>query len=243
MTWMEIERVKTYVDGLDDQMGGGIPKGHVVLISGLPGTMKSSLAYSILHQNAMAGGPPGIYTSLEQTKPSLERQMEGMGFVSADRKTSVGIVDVAAVRKDLGKGKATVWVDFLRRTTETRQKVAPFDLLTIDSLEALEVLGKFQDFRSELFQFFEWLRELGTTTFVLTEAPPETTLFPTESSHRLDASYLADGVIHLKMHQVSDVAIQRRIRVVKMRGTAHETGYFALVFEDGRFGVTRALSV
>jgi KaiC/GvpD/RAD55 family RecA-like ATPase len=45
------------------------------------------------------------------------------------------------------------------------------------------------------------------------------------------------------MHQVSDVAIQRRIRIVKMRGTAHETGYFALVFDDGSFSVTRALSV
>jgi len=113
----------------------------------------------------------------------------------------------------------------------------------IDSLEALEVLAKFEDLRSDLFELFEWLRELGATTLVLTEAPPESVLFPSERTHALDASYLADGVIHLKMHQVSDVAMQRRIRIVKMRGTAHETGYSALVFEDGRFGVTRALSV
>ena len=119
----------------------------------------------------------------------------------------------------------------------------PFDLLVIDSLEALEVLAKFTELRSDLFQLFEWLRELGATTFVLTEAPPESVLMPVERTHALDASYLADGVIHMKMHQVSDVAIQRRLRVVKMRGTAHETGYFALVFEEGRFGVTRALSV
>ena len=240
---MDPERVKTHVDGLDELVGGGIPKGHVVLISGLPGTMKSSLAYSMLHGNAMAGGRPGLYVSLEQTKPSLERQMEGMGFLSPDGASRIGIVDVAAIRKDLGKGKTSASIDFLRRTMQTRKEVTPFDLLTIDSLEALEVLGKFKDLRSDLFEFFEWLRELGGTTFVLTEAPPETTLFPTESSHGLDASYLADGVIHLKMHPVSDVAIQRRLRVVKMRGTAHETGYFALVFEDGKFGVTRALSV
>jgi len=240
---MEIERVKSFMDGLDGLMGGGVPKGHVVLISGLPGTMKSSLAYAILHRNTGPGALAGVYVSLEQTKPSLERQMEGMGFVGPDGRPQVTIVDVAAVRKDLRSGKSTVWVDFLRRTLERRKSMQPFDLLVIDSLEALEVLGKFEDLRSELFQFFEWLRELGMTTLVLTEAPPESSLFPLEPTHALDASYLADGVIHLKMHQVSDVAIQRRIRVVKMRGTAHETGYFALVFEDGRFGVTRALSV
>lgn len=239
---MVIERVKTYVDGLDNLMGGGIPKGHVVLISGQPGTMKSSLSYSTLYQNAVEG-VGGLYVSLEQTKGSLMQQMEGMGF-AGEADGRIGIVDVAALRKDLGKGKATVWLDFLRRTIETRRKVANFDLVVLDSLEALEVLAKFRDLRSDLFELFEWLRELGTTSFVLTEAAPDAVLFPVEAPHhRLDASYLADGVIHLKMHQVSDVAIQRRLRVVKMRGTAHEAGYLALVFEDGRFGVTRALSV
>ena len=240
---MEIERVKTYVDGLDQLLGGGIPKGHVVLVSGLPGTMKSSLAYATLHRNAVAGEASGLYLSLEQTKPSLERQMGGMGFAPMDRKSALSVLDVAAVRKELGRGKSTVWVDFLKRTLDTRKSMQPFDLLVIDSLEALEVLAKFEDPRSDLFLVFEWLREIGSTTFVLTEAPPESVLFPMERPHALDASYLADGVIHMKMHQVSDVAIQRRIRVVKMRGTAHETGYYALVFEDGRFGVTRALSV
>src|SRR3972149_7188282 len=102
---MDSERVKTHVDGLDELVGGGIPKGHVVLISGLPGTMKSSLAYSILHRNARTGGLPGVYVSLEQTKPSLERQMEGMGFLAADRRNQGAVVDVAAVRKDVGEGE------------------------------------------------------------------------------------------------------------------------------------------
>ena len=239
---MEIERVKTYVEGLDDLVGGGVPKGHVVLVSGLPGTMKSSLTYAILHRNAQES-LPGLYVSLEQTKESLEMQMRGMGFVADDRAKGVAIADVAAIRKDVAKGKSTAWLEILRRTLETRKKIGAFDILTIDSLEALEVLAKFPDPRSDLFQLFEWLRGLGTTTFILTEAPPESALFPWDAGHRNDASYLADGVIHLKMHQVSDVAIQRRIRIVKMRGTRHETGYFALVFEDGKFGVTRALSV
>jgi len=44
------------------------------------------------------------------------------------------------------------------------------------------------------------------------------------------------------MHPTSDLFIQRRLRVVKMRSTKHETGYYALTFEDGGFEVTRAVT-
>lgn len=238
---MEIERIGTGVDGLDPLMGGGVPRGHVVLLSGLPGTMKSSLAFSILHWNARDNAPSGLYMTLEQTKASLERQMAGMGFHSPASR--VAVVDGATLRKEFAKDAPKVWRDFPRRILERRRNVQKVELMVLDSLEALEVLARYENPRVDLFELFEWLRSLGITTFVLTEAPPESFPFPTEPSQRLEASYLADGVIHLKMHQVSDVAIQRRLRVVKMRGTAHETGYLALVFEDGRFGVTPALSV
>ncbi len=238
---MDDERVATGVDGLDERIGGGVPRGHVVLVSGLPGTMKSSFAFSILHRNAKEAGPTGLYVTLEQTKASLVRQMEGMGFKFPD--TRVSIVDGATLRKEFGRDAAKVWREFPRRMIQRRQHLQDVQLMVLDSLEALEVLARFDRPREDLFDLFEWLRGLGLTSFVLTEAPPESFLFPTDAPQRLEASYLADGVIHLKMHQVSDVAIQRRLRVVKMRGTAHETGYLALVFEDGRFGVTPALSV
>jgi len=45
------------------------------------------------------------------------------------------------------------------------------------------------------------------------------------------------------MHQITDVEVQRRIRVSKMRGAHHRTGFSALVFEDGRFQVTSVISV
>jgi len=240
---MARERIRTYVDGLDDIMRGGIPQGHVVLISGLPGTMKSSLSYSILHHNAVHEGRPAVYVSLEQAKASLERQMEGMGFGGGHEDARVNVADLAALRKQLGRSRGIVWRDFLTRAVETRRKIQPFELLVLDSLEALEVLGGFQEPRADLFELFEWLRDLEATSLVLTEAAPESVLMPGEADHRNDAGYLADGIVHLKMHQVSDVSIQRRLRVVKMRETAHETYYVALVLEPGKFSVAPALSV
>lgn len=60
------ERIRTYISNLDDQMNGGIPKGLVVLLSGNPGTYKSSLAYNILYHNATKKGKKGLYISFHQ---------------------------------------------------------------------------------------------------------------------------------------------------------------------------------
>ena len=47
---------------------------------------------------------------------------------------------------------------------------------------------------------------------------------------------------HLKLHALSDVVMQRRVRVVKLRGSNHKTGFYALLFDAGRFSVTPAMS-
>jgi len=57
-----------------------------------------------------------------------------------------------------------------------------------------------------------------------------------------DEAYLADGVVQLGLHPTSDLYVQRRMRCVKMRSTRHETGYYALAFDEGKFEVTRAVS-
>jgi circadian clock protein KaiC len=241
---MESKRVLTYIEGLDDTLGGGLPVGHVVLLSGLPGTMKSTLSYSILHRNARERGAKCLYVSLEQTRKSLEDQMATMGFDVEAVRGDVHILDVGSIQKEIGKSATKPWMEFLRRTLTTRRDIDGVDLVVIDSLEALEVLAKFADRRTELFRFFEWLRDLGSTTLVLAEASTDAPFLGLEAPQpRRDEAFLADGIMELKMHPISDVEVQRRIRVTKMRGAHHKTGFSALVFEDGRFHVTPVISL
>ncbi len=63
-----------------------------------------------------------------------------------------------------------------------------------------------------------------------------------EGAKRNDEEYLADGIIQLRLQQINDLDVQRRIRCYKMRSTNHKTGSYALVFEDGVFSATRAMS-
>lgn len=242
---MDVPKVHTYIEGFDEILGGGVPQGAVVLVSGLPGTMKSTLTYSLLYQNARSRGAKALYVSLEQTRVSLDQQMAAMGFDIESVRDHLRILDVTAIRKEIGRGATKPWMDFLRRTLETRKSIDGVDLVVLDSLEALDVLAKFGDRRAELFHFFEWLRDLGATSFVLTEAAPEPIPLglgaDSGQAHR-DASFLADGVIQLSLHPVNDVDVQRRLRIVKMRSANHKTGAYAMVFDGGRFQITSAMS-
>src|SRR5438046_9947634 len=78
-----MDRVKTYIQGFDEALGGGVPKGHVVLVSGSPGTMKTSVTFSILYNNVKAGSK-GLYISLEENHDDLKGAMDDLGMNGID---------------------------------------------------------------------------------------------------------------------------------------------------------------
>lgn len=158
-----------------------------------------------------------------------------------DRKAyeNLTILDMGTIRKNLSFLQAKgSWIDLFKMYANNLVKSEGTTLLILDSLDVLEVMAKFEDRRTDLYYLFEWLRELGVTSLMISERPID----PTGGGRFGDEAYLADGIIHLTMYPTSDVYVQRRIRCVKLRSAKHETSYYALVWEDGGFEVTRAVS-
>ncbi len=233
------KRIKTYVTGFDDAIGGGVPAGSICLVSGAPGTMKSSFAFSILFNNAAKEGRKCAYFTLEQSKTYLLDHMVNLGMGDGGEFQNLVIIDMGNIRKNLNFVKAKgSWIELLKMYVGNLVKSENIGILALDSLEVLETMAKFEDRRTELYYLFEWLRDLGITTFIISERP----LDFSRTGRYTDEAYLADGIIHLGLHQTSEIYVQRRIRCVKMRSTKHETNYFALVCDDGHFEVTRAVS-
>src|SRR5439155_60364 len=73
-----MDRLKTHVEGFDEALGGGIPRGSIVLVAGTPGTMKTALTFSILYENVKAGSK-ALYISLEESQEDLRASMTELG--------------------------------------------------------------------------------------------------------------------------------------------------------------------
>jgi KaiC/GvpD/RAD55 family RecA-like ATPase len=228
-------RIRTHIEGLDEQIEGGIPAGHVVLLSGPPGSMKSSIAYNILYGNAVNEGKKGAIISLEQSKSSLLKQMESLGFSTEKVKEYIKMIDIAYMRKKLAEmGAEGNLLDLFKLYALNMKEREDYDILVVDSLSALVILGKIRDDRDGLFKFFEWLRTLDATILLISESPrdPDTVC---------DEEFLADGIIHIVKERVGTVDTQLRIVVDKMRATDHHRGYFNLTFKDNCFQISEII--
>ncbi|MDI6916623.1 MAG: ATPase domain-containing protein [Thermoplasmatales archaeon] len=239
----KIKRIKTYVNGLDERMEGGIPAGYVVLVSGSTGCMKSSFAFNVLYNAAKEKGEKGLYLSLEQSKESLGRHMKKINLDPDSVKNTVTIMDLGKLRTEIGEealamgfkvedGKKVSWMNALGAQIKNYEEMLGFKILVIDSLDALCVLSAMDNPRNELFHFFEGLRSMGLTTLVISEMHGEK-----KSFGKYDVeSFLSDGIIHLSMEREKRT-VGRYISVVKMRETKHATDYFPLLVTDKGFEI------
>ncbi len=228
------DRIRTFIHGFDEKLGGGLPAGSVILLAGEPGTMKSTVAFSVLYQNALRDGRTGTYLSLEQGRENLTRHLEGMSLSPKDVEAKVSIVDLAMIRRNLEGMAERAWMDIFKMYASNLKRSLDYDLLVVDSLPVLEVMAHFEHPREDLFQLFEWLRNLKATTLLIAEMKAGS-----EDFGQNGEEFLSDGIIHLRMERVDDAHIQRRIRCVKMRGTNHSPNYYTLIFQNGILQATR----
>ena len=230
-----MQAIPTHVEGLDRALGGGVPDGNIVLVAGGPGTMKSTLVYSILHGNAQ-NGIPGLFVSLEQDAQDVVEKMAllGMEPLPEDRLYVMDMTHLRLAFRDKEKGKD--WIKILSTLFEEAVHAGGYKLFALDSLEVLYAIVNFKEVRRELFHFVGMLKELGFTPFLVAETPLGQ---PVREGRPED--FLADGIILLEQFPVGAMGVQLRVRCVKMRGSHHDRGYFLMDWDGGKFNATKAI--
>jgi circadian clock protein KaiC len=222
-------RIKTFVSGFDEALEGGIPRGHVVVLGGPSGTMKTSLGLNLVHRNGV-DGVKGVYVSLEEGRASLLRTMSRLGMEPKDD----FIVDIARLRTEHEAADETRgWLKILEEYLQRKREKEPFGLVVIDPLNSLYALAKMADPRTDLFHFFTFLRGLGVTAILIAETSEGSSPFPNHED------FLADGAIQLRYASDADGSVSVEIRCLKMRHANHRRDWFRLEHADGGF-VARA---
>src|SRR3989454_6094477 len=190
---VEVPLLQTYVDGLDRALGGGIPKGSTVLVAGTPGTMKTSLILWVMHENARANGVKSLYVSLEQDMDSLKAGAARMGMKNL-HESSVYILDMGQLRRGLHRAEAAKdWFMILFEIIKEAVSASGYNVLALDSLEALYALSEIKAPRREMFHLLSSIKELGLTTFLIAEQP-----FGSTRLAQWGGDFLADGILNLR---------------------------------------------
>lgn len=211
------------IDGLDKLLAGGFPRGHSILVEGAPGSGKTLFAFEFLHRGALDSNEPGIYVTLEESPPSLRRNMAhfGMKLEELENKHLLTIVDFSIYHNmpvDLGEKEGET--DFLARAvarviTEKAESTSATRLV-IDSLTAILDHYSPARRRGEFLFLLAVMRKLNLTSLLLTETPA------VQQPHVVQ-SYLVDGNIRLRLVATgSQGEMVRTIQIPKMRGLKHD---------------------
>jgi len=230
----DIERIGTYVKGLDERMEGGIPKGHITLICGRAGSMKSTLAWNIIYNSAKLKKTRCIYISLEQRGESLLRQMKKFGMDTAGME-EIMIMDLGKLRstKELSIAPSQQdWMPAILRGITAYKGTFGCEIVVIDSLDALYTLSSMESPRVKLYHFIEGLRDLNLTVFLISEIRESDFKFGQFGVE----SFLSDGIIHIDLSREGK-QVGRYIGIAKMRETNHVQGYFPLIADRTGFRI------
>lgn len=235
--------LKTYIEGLDERLGGGIPEKHIVLITGNPGTLKSTICFNLLYHSAKNDGIKAAYVSLEQRGDDLVAQMEKLGMNYASVKKDLIMVDVGKVRfvtEDYGLKKG--WIFIVQDLIKEAKEQVDFSVIVIDSLDVFETMFGGEDPRINLFKFLEFLKGMNLTCFLVAEMSMDSKEY---AKHGID--FLADGIIALSLAPVKVRTPMgffddpkervRSLACVKMRGMRHSAETFQLLLENNRLRI------
>ena len=98
---MKSENVPSGIAGLDDLLGGGYPRGRVILVTGGPGSGKTLMGMQFLIDGIQRFDERGVFVSLEESKYHLLSEMQNFGWdiEKYEKKSQIAIVDASPLRQ------------------------------------------------------------------------------------------------------------------------------------------------
>lgn len=209
-------RLSTGVPMLDDMMGGGLPVGNSMLITGPSGTGKSVLGAQFIAEGARQG-EVGVVVLFEQVHSKYLRWASNFG-VNIEDMQEQGLVHVLPMQRvDLTADEVVQAVWQMVQQHGAKRVV-------IDSLTGFEVsvtTTERDELRQAMYRMIEGLAALGVTVIAIMESIEESTNLLMAT--RL-ISFLADDIVVQRYVEIAG-RFERVITVLKMRNSAHSSEF------------------
>lgn len=220
------ERVSTGVARLDAMLGGGYYRGAGILITGFPGTAKSTLSGAFA-EAACLRGEKTLFVSFDSDASDVVRNLSSVN-IKLERFVKKGLLKLVSARAITGSSEIHLMqIKKLAIAHKAR-------CVVIDPVSALAKAGNIDTAYSVAERLIDWTKGSGITlicTSLLHEVGEQVAGTP------LQISTIADTWLHLN-YLVHAGERNRGLSIIKSRGTAHSNQVRELILSDT--GVTLA---
>jgi len=208
----------TGVPGLDEILGGGLPRGSLVIVTGSPGSGKTILASQLAFASAQVGRRALITTTLSEPPGKVVEHLGGFDFYDS---VLVGSgVQFLSLQRALDETLDGIVDELIAVARQGDAK-----LVVVDGFSGIRgVISEPQEARQFLYRLAGTLGTLGMTVVITNEANPrDPATFPEATT--------ADIIIGLSYSVVAG-RHRRGIEVIKVRGAAQLPGVHGLTLSS-----------
>ena len=221
-----VERFSSGVAGLDEMTKGGWLRNSIIIVRGPTGSGKTMLAGLYARAGAIRNERV-VYYGFEEPRPILLRNFEAIGM------PMLPLIDKGNLRIVCRYPESTSLEDLLVSLRLSIEEFSP-SLVVMDSISSIEHASSERGFRQFMVGLASMLREYGRSALI-------TQTIPAGSSSTHEAPFLstiADAILAMD-YSPHGYELDRTMRVIKMRGSNHETHPYRLAIGAGGLTVTR----
>jgi circadian clock protein KaiC len=220
-----VERYSSGVEGLDALTHGGWLRNSIIIVRGPTGSGKTMLA-GLYARAGAARGERVVYYGFEETRPILLRNYREIGMPMEP------YIQAGNLKVICRYPEATSLEDLLVDLRVGLEELKP-SLIVLDSISSIEHSSSEKGFRQFMIGVAAILREHGRSAFIT-----QTTAGDVVEHTAPYLSTIADAILTLD-YTLESYEMNRTMRLIKMRGSGHETVPYRLAVEAGGLRVTK----
>jgi circadian clock protein KaiC len=224
------QRVSSGFEGLDLMLGGGVFRGTSTLITGAPGTSKTTLAGKFA-ESACQRGERTLFVSFDEGGERVRRNLTSVG-IHLDGYVEAGLLCMYSGRTEaMNPEEHLITIASLLREHRPR-------CMVIDPLSALARSGALSSARAVGNRLIHQVRDHDITVFITSLVGGDD---PETEGTEMQVSTIADTWIHLS-YLVRGGERNRALTIIKSRGTEHSNQVRELVLSATGPALTAAYS-
>jgi circadian clock protein KaiC len=215
-------RLASGLASLDELFGGGVETGTSTLLTGAPGTGKSTLAAQFVNAAAERGERAAFF-SFDEAPATMLLRTQSLGMKLKEHRDAGHVIIHKIEPAELSPGEFIAMVrDNVERLNAT--------VVVIDSLNGY--LQAMPDEKYLIIQLHELLSFLASRGVVTILVSTQSGLIGNNMSSVVDASYLADNVVLLRFFE-AEGSVHQAISILKKRGGRHERTIREFTLDQG----------